>query len=134
LFDAPLRLVTVYEPVPPDIRDPAHFSRRRGPETDPDLYLQQRRAQLEESAPRGVDLVSIPDPVSVAAGLSDHLAERPALILVAGGEHHRSLFAPGVIRVLLRTLAVPVLLVPGAAAHASAALDPGVADVEGTEA
>ena len=132
LFDAPLRLVTVYEPVPADIRDPEHYTRRRGPSTDPDLYLQQVRARLEENAPRGVELASIPDPVSVAAGLSDHLAERPALVLVAGGEHHRNVFAPGVIRVLLRTLVVPVLLVPVPAAHATA-VDTAEADVEGTE-
>jgi nucleotide-binding universal stress UspA family protein len=133
LFDAPLRLVTVYEPVPADIRDPEHFTRRRGPSTDPDLYLQQVRARLEENAPRGVELASIPDPVSVAAGLSDHLAERSALVLVAGGEHHRNVLAPGMIRVLLRTLVVPVLLVPQAAEHATAVLDAAEADVEGTE-
>ena len=70
--------------------------------------------------------------MSVAAGLSDHLAERPALVLVAGGEHHRNVFAPGVIRVLFRTLAVPVLLVPVPATHATA-VDTAEADVEGTE-
>ena len=134
LFDAPLRLVTVYEPVPSDIREPEHFTRRRGPSTDPDLYLQQVRARLEEHAPRGVELASVPDPVSVAAGLSDHLTERPALVLVAGGEHHRNVFAPGVLRVLLRTLVGPVLLVPRPAAHATTVLDTAEADVERTEA
>ena len=85
LFDAPLRLVTVYEPVPSDIRDPQHFTRSRGPSTDPDLYLQQVRARLEENAPRGVELASVPDPVSVAAGLSHHLADgRPWSLSPAG--------------------------------------------------
>jgi nucleotide-binding universal stress UspA family protein len=132
LLDARLRLVTVYEPVPADVRDPEHFSRRLGPETDPDVYLRARRARLDDDVPRGVELVSIPDPVSVSAGLSDHLAERPALLLVAGAEHHQSVFAPGVVRVLLRTLAVPVLLVPAPAARASAAVDR--ADVESADA
>ena len=115
LLDVPLRVVTVYEPVPADIRDPGHFTRGHGPATDPDLYLRQVRAQLEGQAPHGVECASIPDPVSVAAGLSDHLAERPALMLVAGGQHHRNVFAPGVVRVLLHSLTVPVLLVPGPA-------------------
>lgn len=106
------------------------LARRRGPATDPDLYLQQVRARLEELAPRGVELTSIPDPVSVADGLSDHLAERPALVLVAGGEHHRNVFA-GVIRVLLRTLAVPVLLVP--AASVPVALDSAEAGIESSD-
>jgi nucleotide-binding universal stress UspA family protein len=131
LCNTPLRLVTVYEPVPADLRDPEHFTRRRGPATDPDLYLERARARVEAHAPRGVELASIPDPVSVAEGLLHHLVERPALMLVAGGEHHRNVFAPGVIRALLRTLAVPVLLVPGPAAPATAVLDTG--DVGGSE-
>jgi hypothetical protein len=55
--------------------------------------------------------------VSAADGLADHLTARGALILVAGGQHHRGVFAPGVVRGVLHRLAVPVLLVPGAAAH-----------------
>jgi hypothetical protein len=134
LLDAPLRVVTVYEPVPADIRDPQHFSRRLGPATDPDVYLRDRCARLDDDLPRGVELVAIPDPVSVSAGLSDHLTERPARLLVAGAEHHQSVFAPGVIRELLRTLAVPVLLVPVPAARASAAVDRAETDVESADA
>jgi nucleotide-binding universal stress UspA family protein len=133
-FDAPLRLVTVYEPVPADLRDPERYTRGRGPVTDPDLYLERMRAIVEERAPRGVEVASIPDPVSVAAGLSDHLAQRPALILIAGAQHHHSVFAPGVIRVLLRTLAVPVLLVPVPAAPGTAMLERAATDVESTDA
>jgi hypothetical protein len=32
---APLRVVTVYEPVLPDVRNPDHFSRTHGPSSDP---------------------------------------------------------------------------------------------------
>ena len=113
LLDAPLRLVTVYEPVLSDIRRPEHFTHRRGPSIDTDLYLQQVQAQLRGKRRAGHrEGGPDPDPVSVADGLSTHLTERPALVLVAGGEHHAHLVAPGVLRQLLRTLVLPVLLVP----------------------
>jgi nucleotide-binding universal stress UspA family protein len=118
VFDAPVRLVTVYEPVLSDIHRPEHFTRRRGPSIDADSYLGQMRAQVERIGVRGVEVVSIPDPVSVADSLSAHLKERPALVVVAGGEHHARLVTPGVLRRLLRTVTVPVLLVPRAAARA----------------
>src|SRR5262249_41933048 len=44
---AGLRIVTVYEPTPPDLRQPDHYSRRHGPPIDPDVYLDDVR--------RGVD-------------------------------------------------------------------------------
>jgi nucleotide-binding universal stress UspA family protein len=133
LFDAPLRLVTVYEPVLSDIRRPEHFTRRLGPAIDTDLYLQQVRARLEGSGVRAVELASIPDPVSVADGLTAHLTERPALVLVAGGEHHAHLVAPGVLRHLLRTLLLPVLLVPKPAAQATSVRDAAEGGVERAE-
>jgi nucleotide-binding universal stress UspA family protein len=118
LLDAPLRLLTVYEPVLSDIRRPEHFTRSRGPSIDADRYLQQVRARVEGAAVRGVESVSIPDPVSVTDGLADHLAQRPALLLVVGGEHHRHLLTPGVLRNLLRVLVLPVLVVPRPASQA----------------
>src|SRR5262245_10092147 len=42
-LDAPLRIVTVFEPVPPDIRRPDHYTRRLGPPSDPDRYLDAMR-------------------------------------------------------------------------------------------
>jgi len=38
-LDAPLRVVTVFEPVLADIRNPEHFSRTHGPSSDPLVYL-----------------------------------------------------------------------------------------------
>ena len=76
------------------------------------------------------ELASISDPVHVAAGL----AERPPLVLLAGAERYRNLFAPEVIRALLRTLVVPVLLVPVGVANATAVVDATEADVERSEA
>jgi nucleotide-binding universal stress UspA family protein len=119
LLDAPLRLVTVYEPVLADIRRGEHFTRTHGPSIDPDVYLEQMRARLDGTTIRGIELAAISDPVSVAAGLSGHLAQRPALVLVAGAQHHRRLVAPGVLRELLRAQVPPVLLVPSPAEQAA---------------
>lgn len=123
LLDAPLRVVTVYEPVLADIRRPEHFTRSRGPSIDVELYLEAVRGRVEGSGLRSVDVASIPDPVSVADGLSDHLTGRPALMLVVGGEHHPHLAAPGVLRRLLRALALPVLLVPRPSSQATTVRD-----------
>jgi hypothetical protein len=130
LFDAPLRVVTVYEPVLDDIRRPEHFTRAIGPPIDPDLYLEQVKARLDGIAVRGVELASIPDPASVAGGLSRHLAERPGMVLVAGGQHHRRIVAPGVLRELLRTVVVPVLFVPRPAEQATSVRDVAEAGVD----
>jgi hypothetical protein len=132
-LDASLRVVTVYEPVLADIRDPEHFTRERGPATDPDVYLRRVGEGLDERVPRGVEFAAIPDAVSAAAGLSHHLAERPPLTLVAGGRHHPDVFGPGVIRALLRTLAVPILLEPVTAANDTAVLDRASARAEGSD-
>jgi len=105
-----LRIATVYEPVPTDVRRPEHFTRSHGPANDPDLYLEGIRAGVETSElPGGVEVVAIPDPVSVAAGLAQHLEDRPAFLLVVGqrvGAH----IGPGVLRELLRTATLPVLV------------------------
>jgi nucleotide-binding universal stress UspA family protein len=122
-LDAPLRLVTVYEPVLADIRRPEHFTRARGPSIDVDLYLDEIRARLQGSGVRSVEVASISDPVGVVDGLAAHLGERPALVLVVGGEHHPHLVTPGVLRRLLSAVPVPVLLVPRVAAQATTVRD-----------
>jgi hypothetical protein len=48
----------------------------------------------------------------VSAGLAEHLTERPALMLVAGGRRGWMHLSPGVVRNLLHTVASPVLVVP----------------------
>lgn len=62
-----------------------------------------------------IELVPILDPVSVPAGLAEHLAERPARMLVAGGQRGRMHVSPGVVRHLLRTVVLPMLVVPSKA-------------------
>jgi nucleotide-binding universal stress UspA family protein len=108
---APLRLVTVFEPVPEDIRRPSHFTRSHGPPGDPDEYL----ATLERNVGANlatVSTASIGDPVSVSDGLAHHLAERPAgLLVVGGGRHEHPHLHGGVTRHLLREVAVPLLVV-----------------------
>lgn len=48
-MQAPLRIVTVYEPVPADLNRPTHFTRHHGPPGDPDEYLEaiQRHADQQ---------------------------------------------------------------------------------------
>jgi nucleotide-binding universal stress UspA family protein len=106
---APLRIVTVYEPVPADIRDPEHYSRGHGPSTDPDLYLDRMRDHIGNQHV-AVATTAIPDPVGVADGLARHFAEHPAmLVAVGGGRRHR--WASSITRELLRRSPQPVLVV-----------------------
>ena len=113
-LQAPLRIVTVYEPVLPDLRRPAHFTRRHGPPLDADDFVEalRRRADEMKLANVGVTATAIPDPVSVAAGLTSYLEGHPALMLVAGSGHRAGVHVrPGVVRDLLRVVALPVLIV-----------------------
>jgi nucleotide-binding universal stress UspA family protein len=109
---APLRIVTVYEPVLPDLRRPAHYSRSRGPSSDPEIYLEKMRRRANEFGLIAVDTAAIADPVSVVAGLAGHLERRPALLLVTGGRRRTGLrLTPGVIGGLLGIVSLPVLVV-----------------------
>ena len=105
-----LRIVTVYEPVPADIREPDHFTRTHGPGSDPGLYLEGIRSRLDSAGFAGdVEMAAIPDPVSVTTALAQHLEDRPALLLIVGrrvGAH----IGPGVLRELLHTVTLPVLV------------------------
>jgi nucleotide-binding universal stress UspA family protein len=107
---APLRIVTVYEPVPADIRTPTHFTRRHGPPGDPDAYLAAIVELVDDHQLGTVDAESIPDPVSVSAGLTNHLTARPARLLVIGGRRSGPHLSPGTLRKLLRTVTSPVLV------------------------
>jgi nucleotide-binding universal stress UspA family protein len=108
---ATLRIVTVYEPVPADLRTPDHFTRSHAPGSDPDVYLQSMHRRVVDAGLAGVvDAVAIPDPVSVAAGLVSHLEDPAAFLLVVGGRVGAHV-TPGVLRELLQTVALPVLVV-----------------------
>jgi len=115
---ARVRIVNVYEPVPPDVRYPHHFTRTHGPSYDVDTYL----ADVARRVPLGVahvEGVAIPDPVSVADGLADHLRSAPALALVLGSRPGTHEVWPGVVRELVRRVGVPLLVVPTAADEAA---------------
>jgi hypothetical protein len=112
MLHTPLRVVTVYEPVPADIRNPDHFSRTHGPSSDPVAYLEDATTGLDDGS-RGLELVALPDPVSIAVGLAEHLESRPALVVIAGGRRAKHHPWPGVVRELVRCLHEPVLVVPG---------------------
>lgn len=102
----------MYEPVPADVRRTSHSTRHHGPPGDPDEYLQVLARALESSGPIRVSTVAIADPVSVRSGLADHLAGRPAHLLVIGADRRGRLHpVSGTLRDLLRAVAVPVLVV-----------------------
>ena len=63
-----VRVVTVYEPVLPDLRDSKHFSRDLGPPIDPDEYLETMRRRILGLGATSVTVAGIPDPVSVREG------------------------------------------------------------------
>jgi nucleotide-binding universal stress UspA family protein len=106
-----LRIVTVFEPVLSDLRRPEHFQRRHGPPGDPDVYLAAMRERIADVGLSGIDTVAIPDAVSIAAGLEQHLADAPAHLLVLGGGHRGVSPTRGVARKLLDNATVPLLIV-----------------------
>jgi len=111
-MNAPLRIVTVYEPVPANVHRTSHPTRHHGPSGDPDEYLQVLARAVESSRPITVSTVAIADPVSVRSGLADHLAGRPAHLLVIGADRRGRLHpVSGTLRDLLHAVAVPVLVV-----------------------
>ena len=94
---APLRIVTVFEPAPEDLGRPGHFTRHHGPPVDPDVYLGAIERGIEGHGLASVSTASIPDPVGVTDGIVDHIASRPAGLLVVGGGRHMGLRA-GTVR------------------------------------
>jgi nucleotide-binding universal stress UspA family protein len=107
---APLRIVTVFEPAPADLDQPGHFTRHHGPPVDPDVYLGAIERGADGHGLASVSTASIPDPVGVTDGIVDHLASRPAGLLVVGGGRPKGLRA-GTVRELLRTVSVPLVVV-----------------------
>jgi nucleotide-binding universal stress UspA family protein len=81
---APLRIVTVFEPVPSDLDQPEHFTRRHGPSGDPDAYVASMAQRLGDIGLTAIEAIAIPDPVSAASGLLDHLCDHPARLIVMG--------------------------------------------------
>jgi len=105
-----LRIVTVYEPTPADLRQPDHYSRLHGPPSDPDDYLHGVEGRVDEAGLTSCTTAAIPDPVSVAVGLAEHLADRPASLLVLGGPRRRLRWPSTVVRDLLRGSPPPMLI------------------------
>jgi len=106
-----LRIVTVYDDVPSDLRRPQHFTRRHGPPSDPDVYLAAMRERVADVGLVGIDTVAISDPVSITAGLEWHLAGAPARLLVLGGGHRGVSLSRGVVRNVLDNATIPLLVV-----------------------
>jgi nucleotide-binding universal stress UspA family protein len=102
----------VYEPVLSDVRRPEHYTRLHGPPGDPDTYLSAMAERVSDVGLQGVETVAIGDPIGPAPGLEQHLADRPALLLVlGGGRMHRPHVHGGVARRVLANATLPVLIV-----------------------
>jgi len=108
---ARLRIVTVYEPVPADVRRPDHFTRHHGPPGDPEVFLAAVRERVSDIGLAGVDVAAVADPVSVAAGLEHHVEAAPARLVVIGGGKPRATLSEGLARHLLTTASAPLLIV-----------------------
>jgi len=101
----------VFEPVPADMRRPDHFTRHHGPPIAPEQYLATTRHEAEALGAARIATTPIADPVSAADGLVDHLASRPARLLVVGRRHGRRPLGAGVVRNVLDRVAAPLLVV-----------------------
>jgi nucleotide-binding universal stress UspA family protein len=106
-----LRIVTVFEPVPSDLDQPEHFTRRHGPSGDPDAYVASMAQRVGDIGLVAVEPVAIPDPVSPGSGLLDHLRDHPARLVVVG-DRHRDVpgMGLGVARHLVVSGSIPVLI------------------------
>ena len=109
---ATVRLVTVYEPVLADLRDPGHFSRDHGPEVDPRIYLEETRSRVVALGATSVEIAAVADPVSVTAGLIGHLGRNPAALVVVGRPRRAVRLGVGGMRQGLSTVPASVLVVP----------------------
>jgi nucleotide-binding universal stress UspA family protein len=107
-----LSLVTVAEPVPTPVTPGASYGRRHGPAGDADDYV-ARLVRRWQATGVPVDGTALYDPVSVAGGLADHLATRPAA-LVAATTHARRGASRAVLgsvaAAIVRHVPAPVLL------------------------
>jgi nucleotide-binding universal stress UspA family protein len=109
-----LSIVTVAEPIPEPLTPGAPYRRNHGPQVAAEPYIGELVQRWQD---RGVQVDGdvVYDPVSVAGGLADFLASRPAA-LVAVATRARS----GVARLVLgshaanivRAVPAPILLVP----------------------
>ncbi len=81
-----LRLVTVYEPVLAEVGDPNLFVRLWGTSYDPNAYLEAMTERVDRAYLAGVNTVPIRDMSGPAAGMKQHLADRPASLVVVGAD------------------------------------------------
>jgi len=112
-LQSPLHIVTVYEPVPADLRRPEHFTRHHGPAGDPETYLAELRDDVARYGTPNVSTEAIPDPISPAAGLQSYVETHPTRLLVVGGRKRDAHPIGGTTRSLLSSVSAPLLVVNG---------------------
>jgi hypothetical protein len=110
-----LNIVTVYEPVPADLRHPEHHTRHHGPAGDPDTYLEDLCLDIARRGVANVSTAAISDPISPAAGLKSYLGAHPARLLVVGGRKRDTHPIGGTVRSLLSSVSAPMLVINGSA-------------------
>ena len=108
---APVRVVTVFEPVPSDLDRPGHYTRRYGPSGDAHAYAASMAQRVADVGVLGIEAIAIEDAVSPSSGLLEHLRDRPARLAVIGGGHRHAPDLGGVARHLLTSASVPLLIV-----------------------
>lgn len=109
-----LTLLTVAEPMPAPTRPDSPWHRRHGPDEDADEYVRGLGERHADAAAE-VDAVVQYDPISPADGVRDHLAERPAGLVVvtthARGGLRRLVLGADASAIVAQSDA-PVLVVP----------------------
>jgi hypothetical protein len=107
-----LRIVTVYEPVPPDVRRAEHYRRSIGPPDDPEIYLAAMRERVADVGVDRIDTEAIAHPINAGRGLEEHLRSAPAALLVLGNRHRpHPVPNAGVVHHMVRHATSPLLLV-----------------------
>jgi hypothetical protein len=114
-LESRLRIVTVYEPVPADLRRPAHYTRHHGPAGDPEEYLEGLGEDVAGYGASNVSTAAIPHPISPAAGLRSYLLAHPARLFAVGGRKRDTHPIGGTVRTLLSSVSAPMLVVNGTA-------------------
>jgi nucleotide-binding universal stress UspA family protein len=112
-LDLHMSILTVAEPIPPPARAGGQWWRRHGPPTDADEYIRQLVDRWSTAAP-GVRGDVVYDPIGVAPGITEYLANHPAGLLAVGVHRRQGLeriFVGATTASIVHAASPPVLVV-----------------------